>query len=340
MKHFLQRIAILLVATPMWAGAAPVSPIQIGFGNVFPLLTEQSLPVVRAAADAPWYVSFDLLSRAHVKAGALGLGAGSSGSFFQLTSMRIVTLEGANVAFGTDAFGVNPFPSAVESLATAEDLAPGRYAVEVSGSGNRILCTPFCGDMEDFMVRLQVQPSASPGPVAPVSPPTLQANFGNVFPTLTQRDIAVARSASEGPWYVGFNLLAPSALSLGAQSLGLGSNGSFFDLTSVRIVGMDGRHVAFGTDTFDSNPFNDPIEALVSVPSLAAGTYAVEFSGAGSRVLCTPFCSDAADLLLRLQVMPAVDEPAAMFTMMAGLCALAWRRRALSPHPTSAFASR
>ncbi|EHR72386.1 hypothetical protein BurJ1DRAFT_3579 [Burkholderiales bacterium JOSHI_001] len=316
-----------MLAAQAGLAQAQVAPIQIGYGNVYPTLTEQSLTTGRAAVDAPWYVSFDLLARSDVSAGALGLGAGSNGSFFQLSSMRIVTLDGANVAFGSDSFATNPFPHAIEALATAHDLAPGHYAIEVSGTGNRILCTPFCGDAADFEVRLQVLPGSQPPTAAPVGPPTLLANYGNVFPTLTQRDLTVGLSAGSGPWYVGFNLLAPATVNLGALGLGAGSNGSFFDLSAVRIVGMDGRHVAFGTDTFVGNPFRDPVEALVSVPVLEPGAYAVEFSGAGNRVLCTPFCGDAADLVLRLQVTTAVDEPAAALMLLGGLAGLAWRRR-------------
>lgn len=146
--------------------------MQAGIGNVFPTLTEQTLSVFRGAGTT-WYVSFDLPAQANVNIGAPGLGAGSNGSYFDLTSIRLVDADGAHVVFGSDQFGASPFPSPVEALASAPALPAGQYRIEVSGSGDRIACSPYCGDAPDFLVRLQVSPVPEPGALA-----TLLAGLG------------------------------------------------------------------------------------------------------------------------------------------------------------------
>jgi hypothetical protein len=246
-------------------------------------------------------------------------------------------MAGQNVAFGTDTFAVNPFPAPIEALVVAKSLAAGQYALEVSGSGDRISCTPYCGDAADFIVRLQVTPDPTGnGQVDNTVVSPLRGSYGNVFPTMTQQSLTVARSDGAAPWYVSFDLLANANVKVGALGLGAGSNGSFFDLTSVRIVDMNGRNVAFGTDIFATNPFPDSVEALAVADALPAGHYAIEVSGSGDRISCTPYCGDAADFIVRLQVTeaavsPAVPEPSAYGLMLAGLaivCLVARRRHA------------
>jgi hypothetical protein len=111
---------------------AIVSPIQIDYGNVFPMLTEQNVDNYRTTDPAPWYVSFNLLANADVK---LGVQAPPPyvGVFIP-TTIRLVTLDGTNVQFGTDAFSKNPFPDPITRLVVANNLSAGHHALEVSRS--------------------------------------------------------------------------------------------------------------------------------------------------------------------------------------------------------------
>jgi|GEM_PF-3030401 len=145
--------------------AATVTPIINDFGNVFPTLTEANLDNVITGA-APWYVSFNLLARADVRLGTLSQTVSNNGSSFNVTAIRLVKMDGSNVAFGTDTF-VNPFNSTIDRLVSVDALAAGQYALEVSGVGNRTRLS-FGGtfDATDFIVRLQVLPSAVPLPAA------------------------------------------------------------------------------------------------------------------------------------------------------------------------------
>jgi hypothetical protein len=322
------RAAAVVAAFAALPAAAIVAPIQADYGNVFPHLREQSLSVYRSQVDAtPWFVSFNLLATADLRLGALGLGAGNNGSYFDLTAIRLVrTSDGSNVKFGTDTF-VNPFPSPIEALVTVDDLPAGQYSLEVSGAGDRTHCSPYCGDWPDFAVRLQALPAdGGPGPVAPVTVGPVQADFGNVFPTLTEQSLSVYRG-SGSTWYASFNLLASANVNVGALGFGAGNNGSYFDLTSIRLVDAAGGHVAFGTDVIDASPFPSPIEALVSAPMLPAGRYAIEVSGSGDRTHCSPYCGDWPDFALRLQVAPPVPEPGAAALLAAGLAVLQLMRR-------------
>lgn len=161
--------------TVMWlfsslqmAQAMPVTPVVNNYGNVFPTLTEVSLDTFITADPAPWYVTFNLLATADVKLGTLSQTTSNDGSSFNVTSIRLVTNDGDNVAFGTDTFD-NPFASDIDRLVTVDGLSAGEYALEVSGVGNRTAksprFTPF--DVSDFWVRLQVTPpSAVPVPAA------------------------------------------------------------------------------------------------------------------------------------------------------------------------------
>jgi len=317
----------LLVLLPATAGA--VDPVQGAFSHVFPALQQQTLTVPRAPSSAQSYVTFDLLTAADIRVGAVGLGAGSQGSFFDLTSARLVTLAGTNVAFGSDVIVANPFTQPIDSLISVNRLPAGSYAVEVNGTGDRRSCTPFCSDAPDFTVFLQVLTGgAATGPVVNTGPVTPLSTWGNVFPVLSGQSLTLARGAGSGPSYVSFNLLADAKVKLGALGLGAGSSGSYFDLTSIRLVAMDGDNVQFGTDTFTDNPFAQPIEALVDIAHLPAGQYALEVSGSGNRISCTPFCGDAADFTVRLQVMPLpVPEPTAVAMLLAGLAVVGMVRR-------------
>jgi hypothetical protein len=146
--------------------AAIVSPIQADYGNVFPTLTEQNVDVYRTVDPAPWYVSFNLLATADVRLGVQALPPDVG--VFNPTAIRLVTLDGTNVQFGTDTFSKNPFPDPITQLVVADNLSAGHYALEVSGTGNRTHLT-FAGiqDVADFTTRLQVlTPSAVPAPAA------------------------------------------------------------------------------------------------------------------------------------------------------------------------------
>jgi len=147
--------------------AIPVSPIVNDYGNVFPTLTEANLDVVISADPAPWYVAFDLLATADVKLGTLSFTSSNNGSGFNVTAIRLVTIDGDNVAFGTDTFD-NPFLNPIDRLVSVDRLSAGQYALEVSGVGNRTQLS-FGGtfDASDFRVRLQVTPpSTIPVPAA------------------------------------------------------------------------------------------------------------------------------------------------------------------------------
>jgi hypothetical protein len=167
--------AFLLAASN--ATAATVSPIQGAFGNVFPTLVNQIMDVYRSSSSGPWYVSFNLLANADVNLGALGLSRSGYGTF-DITSIRLVTIDGDNVQFGTDVVPNNPFPAPIDQLVVANALSPGMYALEVSGSGDRRAPNGTGGsfDATDFTVRLQVLPATVPVPAA--SALLLSALFG------------------------------------------------------------------------------------------------------------------------------------------------------------------
>ena len=143
-------VAMLVLLSFQPSDAALVSPIVNDYGNVFPTLTEVNLDNYRTSDPAPWYVSFNLLTTADVKLGTL------SYSPFSATAIRLVTIDGSNVAFGTDTF-INPFISPIDNLVVADALSAGKYALEVSGSGDR-------RDV-DFTSRLQVSQVPIPGAV-------------------------------------------------------------------------------------------------------------------------------------------------------------------------------
>jgi len=147
--------------------AIPVSPIVNNYGNVFPTLNEVSLDTFISPNPAPWYVTFNLLATADVTLGTLSQTVSNNGSAFNVTAMRLVTIEGDNVAFGTDVFD-NPFDSDIDRLVSVNGLSAGQYALEVSGVGNRTQNLNFrTVEASDFWVRLRVTPpSAIPVPAA------------------------------------------------------------------------------------------------------------------------------------------------------------------------------
>ncbi len=148
---------IVLLSVIKAANATDVEPIQQKYGNIFPEISHQTLDVYRSLdIDGPWYVSFDLLAPANVKIGAYAF-RGTQLCCFNVSSIRIVTIDGDNVAFGTDVVSENPFPEPIDHLVIINNLAAGHYALEVSGSGDRRMGT-FAGvrDTSDFITRLSV----------------------------------------------------------------------------------------------------------------------------------------------------------------------------------------
>ncbi len=171
MKIKMKSVCVIVV---MWflsslqmANAMLVTPVVNDYGNVFPTLTEANLDTVISGDPAPWYVTFNLLTTADVTLGTLSQTVSNNGSSFNVTAIRLVTIDGENVAFGTDTFD-NPFAGAIDRLVSIDGLSAGEYALEVSGVGNRTQLS-FGGtfDATDFIVRLRVTPpSAVPVPAA------------------------------------------------------------------------------------------------------------------------------------------------------------------------------
>lgn len=131
--------SIVLFSMINVTNAAEVDPIQSSYGNIFPELADQTLEVFRSTdISGPWYVRFELLSPADVIVGAHAF-TSTSGRFccFNITSIRLVTIDGKNVAFGTDIITDESFSGPIDHLVIANNLAVGQYAIEVSGSGNR-----------------------------------------------------------------------------------------------------------------------------------------------------------------------------------------------------------
>ncbi|MDH3461666.1 MAG: FxDxF family PEP-CTERM protein [Burkholderiaceae bacterium] len=94
----------------------------------------------------------------------------------------------------------------------------------------------------------------------------------------------------------------------------------------MRIVTIDGDHVASGTDTFAVNPFSSSIENLAVADNLAAGLYAIAVSGSGNRSFQPDRqpAFDIGDFATRIQVLhptlvPEVPEPDTYALMLAGL---------------------
>jgi hypothetical protein len=149
------------------------------------------------------------------------------------------------------------------------------------------------------------------------------ADYGDVFPGLTNVQLGVNRPTEGGPWFVRFNLLAPADVAIGVNGHGscLGCRGSF-TLTSIRITDFDDdtQNIAFGTDSFTDNPFStSSIEQLVIAENLTPDVYVLAVSGSGN-------ISGVTDFSTHLQV-SAVPLPAAAWLFISGLIGLATVRR-------------
>ena len=141
-------------------------------------------------------------------------------------------------------------------------------------------------------------------------------NYGDVFPTLSDVVLGANRTSANGPWFVEFNLLTTADIAIGVKSNGLATP---FTVTSTRISEFNNSShtIAFGTDTFATNPFSVPIDQLVLAPNLAAGTYALAVSGSGDN-------TNGADFFTHLKVLPpsSVPLPASVWLLGSSLLGL------------------
>lgn len=136
--------------------ADDVAPIRNAYGNVFPEISHQTLDVFRSS-PGPTYVSFTLLTPANIKLGAAAFTSSDVACCFNISSIRLVTIDGRNVAFGSDIISENPFPSSITHLVVRNNLDAGKYALEVSGSGNRTRGgLNGVQDAVDFITRLSI----------------------------------------------------------------------------------------------------------------------------------------------------------------------------------------
>jgi hypothetical protein len=149
------------------------------------------------------------------------------------------------------------------------------------------------------------------------------ANYGDVFPGLTDVQLRVDRAASAAPWFVRFNLLTPANVILGVNGIEgcVGCQGSF-SLTSIRVTTFedDTRNIAFGTDSFTDNPFDrSTIDQLVYANNLAPDVYVLAVSGSGN-------IRNFPEFITHLQVNP-VPLPAAVWLFISGMIGLFTFRR-------------
>lgn len=151
-QTILKLMGLLLFVGSSQTYGAIASPVVADYGPVGGYISNVSIPVARTGDPAPWFVTFELLETSNVT-----LGAQSIGYPFYLTGLRLTEYEDdtVNIAFGTDSFITNPFePNAIDQLLVADNLAPNRYALAVSGYGNR--------NGWDFYTRLSVEPVPLP----------------------------------------------------------------------------------------------------------------------------------------------------------------------------------
>jgi hypothetical protein len=154
-QTILKLMGLLLFVGSSQTYGAIASPVVADYGPVGGYISNVSIPVARTGDPAPWFVTFELLEPSNVSIGVLG--SSDSGGTFRLTSLRLTEYEDdtVNIAFGTDTFTTNPFePSAIDQLLVADNLAPNRYALAVSGFGNT--------NGNDFTTRLSVEPVPLP----------------------------------------------------------------------------------------------------------------------------------------------------------------------------------
>lgn len=154
-QTILKLIGLLLFVGSSQTFGAIASPIVADYGQVGGYISNISIPVARTGDPAPWFVTFELMETSNITLGARGLSDGS-GTFY-LTGLRLTEFEDdtVNIAFGTDSFTSNPFePDVIDQLLVADNLAPNRYALAVSGVGDRYGA--------DFYTRLSVEPVPLP----------------------------------------------------------------------------------------------------------------------------------------------------------------------------------
>ncbi|MES9833993.1 MAG: VPLPA-CTERM sorting domain-containing protein [Candidatus Thiodiazotropha sp. DIVDIV] len=149
------------------------------------------------------------------------------------------------------------------------------------------------------------------------------ADYGDVFPGLTDVELGVNRATSDAPWFVRFNLLTPADVIMGVNGIE-GCNGcqGSFSLTSIRITTFDDdtQNIAFGTDSFLENPFDpNTIDQLVYANNLAPDVYVLAVSGSGN-------IGNYAEFFTHLQVNP-VPLPAAAWLFVSGLIGFVTLRR-------------
>jgi hypothetical protein len=154
-QTILKLMGLLLFVGSSQTYGAIASPVVADYGPVGGSISNVSIPVWRNAEPAPWYVTFELNETSNVSLGAQGISDGY-GTFY-LTGLRLTEYDDdtVNIAFGTDSFTTNPFePSAIQQLLVANNLAPNRYALAVSGYSDR--------NGADFYTRLHVEPVPLP----------------------------------------------------------------------------------------------------------------------------------------------------------------------------------
>ena len=150
-----------------------------------------------------------------------------------------------------------------------------------------------------------------------VAAPVVQ-NYGDVFPTLSDVVLGAGITGDAAPWFVKFNLLTPADIAIGVNGAPYHIYNGQFTVTSIRLAEFNNSSntIAFGTDTFATNPFSSPIDQLILAPNLAAGTYALAVSGSGKAY-------NRADFSTHLQVLPAsVPLPASVFLLGSSLLGL------------------
>ncbi len=148
---------ILMLSVSSQAYAAIASPVVQNYGDVFPYLSDVVLGAKRTNVDGPWFVKFNLLTPADIAIGVKGISVNNSA--FTVTSIRLVEFGNSSdiIAFGTNVFPPNPFfPTPIDQLVLAPNLAAGTYALAVSGSG---FVSNIYPAFPDFVTHLNVLPS-------------------------------------------------------------------------------------------------------------------------------------------------------------------------------------
>jgi hypothetical protein len=142
------------------------------------------------------------------------------------------------------------------------------------------------------------------------------ADYGQVGGVILNSSIPVARTGDPAPWFVTFELMELSNVSLGV--IGDSDSGGTFTVTSLRLTEYedDAVNIAFGTDDLvaNPNPFEpDSIDQLLVADNLAPNRYALAVNGYGD--------TNYNDFVTRLSVEP-VPLPAAAWLFASGLIGL------------------